>query len=273
MPSNTSLDGSADYSLEAGFVYPEQSVLVERADQKRLHACCEIEPEVFGDVADPGLVGRRPTVMVAETIAACMPGWGQVLTVHRLTQMRPIKLDETLTLSGRVDGLTPHPRGQVLKTSWRYIAAEGDVVFEVQPEGLIIDPNYTPGSGERPEKLVVVERAYENALVKTCTPEATMAYCEGTHNPIHFDPVHAREFGFRAPILAGTHTMSFLMEPLYRRYSPRTFTLALGFKRPAFWDDVLTVQATSAEGYFDYLRAVNADNKCVADCRIANLRE
>ena len=83
----------------------------------------------------------------------------------------------------------------------------------------------------------------------------------------------AQQFGFRVPILAGTQTMSFLLEPLYRNYSPQEFFLTIGFMRPVFWDDDLEIQATKKNVYFDHIKAINADKKCVADCVVQNLSE
>lgn len=144
----------ADYLLEAGFQYPERHISISAAEQHRLHGWCDMAPEVFGEVADPSLVGRLPVVMIAKREAA---------------------------------------------------------------------------------------RGYEHLLTKRCTPEATVGYCQGSNNPIHSDVTVAQQFGFRAPILAGTQTMSFLLEPLYRHYAPQAFSLTIRFMRPAFWDDVLTM--------------------------------
>ena len=261
----------ANYRLEPGFQYPERQISISSAEQQRLHGWCDITPEVFGETADPSLVGRLPMVMIANTIAVGRPGWGQVHTVHRMTQHRPIRLGEVLTLQGRIDGFEPHPRGQVLKSTWRYIDRDGETPFEVKPDGLLIDPAIELDRPKhKPESVV---REYEHILTKRCTPEATVGYCQGSNNPIHSDVEVARQFGFRAPILAGTQTMSFLLEPLYRNYAPQALSLIIRFMRPVFWDDVLTIEATNDSGYFDHIKATNADKKCVADCVIEHMRE
>ncbi len=277
MTNSASPHENADYRLEPGFQYPERRISISSAEQHRLHGWCDMAPEVFGDIADPSLVGRLPMVIIANTIAAGRPGWGQVHTIHRITQRRPIKLGESLTLQGVIDGFEPHPRGQVLKSTWRYIDRDGETPFEVNPDGLLIDPAFESKRPQRKPKTestdLGAERGYQPLLTKRCTPEATVGYCQGSNNPIHSDIEIAQQFGFRVPILAGTQTMSFLLEPLYRNYSPQEFFLTIGFMRPVFWDDDLEIEATKKNVYFDHIKAINADKKCVADCVVQNLRE
>ena len=98
----TIIEEYADYRLEPGFQYPDRHISISSAEQHRLHSWCDMAPEVFGDVADPSLVGRLPVIIIADTIAACRPGWGQVHTIHRITQHRPIRLGESLTLQGAI---------------------------------------------------------------------------------------------------------------------------------------------------------------------------
>lgn len=262
----------ADYRLEPGFRYPARKVVVSAAEQQRLHACCDMAPEVFGSVADPSLVSRLPMVLIANTIAACRVGWGQVHTIHRVRQRRPIRLGESLTLEGVIDGFEPHPRGQVLKSTWRYVDREGETPFEVIPDGLLIDPAYESKPSKPMPKAEAPGPRYERLLTKRCTPEATIAYSQGANNPIHSDLELAQQLGFRAPILAGTQTMSFLLEALFRNDTPQAFSLTVRFRRPVFWDDVLTIEATTNGAYLDHIRATNADGKCVAECLVENPR-
>lgn len=273
MASGAPHERYADYRLDPGFRFPERQISVSTEEQQRLHAWCDIAPDVFGDVADPSLIGRGPMVMIANTIAANRPGWGQVHTIHRIVQRRPIRLGESLTLQGVIDGFEPHPRGQVLKSTWRYLDRDGETPFEVKPDGLLIDPTLESKLPKRERKTEIAEAGYERLMTKRCTPEATVEYSRGANNPIHSDVALARELGFRAPILAGTQTMSFLLEPLYRHCSPKELSLVIGFMRPVFWDDVLDIEAARQGAYFNHIKATNAGGKCVADCLVEKVRE
>ncbi|MFT4563342.1 MAG: hypothetical protein ACI9BW_003096 [Gammaproteobacteria bacterium] len=263
-----SLEESSQFRLEAGFRFPEKTVVVDRDEQTRLHHWCEIEPEVFGDVADPALVTRLPVVMVANTIVAQRPSWGQVHTTHRVLQRRPVLLGESLTLTGAIDGFLPHPRGEIMQCSWLYQDAAGEIALEVYPEALLIDPAIDPrqpGANKVPQP----QSEQSNYLfTKRCTPQATTGYCEGTNNLIHIDLAAAQQFGFRAPIIAGTQTMSFLLEAIYRSRSPQALALTIGFKRPVFWDDELAIVVTELDNGSQYIRALNEGKKCVADCLV-----
>ncbi|MDA0822539.1 MAG: MaoC/PaaZ C-terminal domain-containing protein [Proteobacteria bacterium] len=263
-----SLEESSDFRLEVGFRFPEKSVVVDREEQTRLHKWCDIEPTVFGDVADPALVTRLPVVMVANTVVAQRPEWGQVHTTHRMLQRRPILIGESLTLTGVIDGFVAHPRGEIMQCSWFYQDANGEIALEVYPEALLIDPAIDPRRSAANERVKPPAEQTKYLFTKRCTPQATAGYCEGTNNLIHLDLAAAQRFGFRAPIIAGTQTMSFLLEAIYRAYSPHALALTIGFRRPVFWDDELAIVVTERDAGSQYIQALNKAQKCVADCLV-----
>jgi acyl dehydratase len=267
----STLEESSQYSLDTGFRYPDKTVVITEEEQRRLHGWCDLDREIFGNVADPSLVGRLPVVMTSNTIISCRPDWGQVHTTHRIIQHRPILLGESLRVSGENIDLVPHARGEVLQSAWRYFDADGEVPFEVRPDGLLIDPMYESKRGDKRISRDFNRPEYVHVLTKQCTPEATVGYCEGTNNPIHSDVHIAKEFGFRAPIIAGTQTMSFLLEAVYRTRSPTSISLTINFKRPVFWDDELTVVMADREAGVQHIEAINSAGKCVADCLVDDI--
>ncbi|MFT4585283.1 MAG: hypothetical protein ACI915_004884 [Gammaproteobacteria bacterium] len=268
MNEHQSMEESSGFRLEVGFRFPERNVVIDREEQTRLHHWCDIEPAVFGDVADPALVTRLPVVMVANTIVAQRPDWGQVHTTHRVLQRRPILLGESLTLTGTIDGFVPHPRGEILQCSWVYQDANGEVALEVYPEALLIDPTIKPKQSAVKTRAKSQAEKTKHLFTKRCTPQATAGYCEGTSNLIHLDLAAAQRFGFRAPIIAGTQTMSFLLEAIYRGRSPHALALTIGFRRPVFWDDELAIVVTERENGSQYIQALNNTKKCVTDCLV-----
>lgn len=267
MALDPALEAFREYPIEPGFAYPEQIISIDVAEQRRLHGYCDIEPGLFGNTADPSLVSRLPIVMLSNTIVVQRPRWGQVHTVQRIEQRRPVATGEALNLYGTIDRCAPHPRGEIMKSTWRYIDACNKTVLVVRPDVLMIDPD---GGSATAKKPGVAEAGAESSLLwsKTCTPEKTVGYCEGTFNPIHDNPKVANSFGFRAPIIAGTQTMSFLLEPIYRRAAVDTLDVTIQFRRPVFWDDVLGIEAVENPQGYSYIRASNADGKVVADCTI-----
>ncbi|MCZ6665377.1 MAG: MaoC/PaaZ C-terminal domain-containing protein [Gammaproteobacteria bacterium] len=262
--------GDGVYRAEAGFEFPIENITITRDEQRRLHGWCDIEPEVFGELADPTFVARRPVLLNTATMRQSRPRWGKVHTVHRITQRRPIRLDETLVMSGRINSLEPHPKGIVIKSTWTYRDARGEIPFIVEPDLLMIDPGIEPLSRSARSEHDVETGKYEFLARKQCTPESTLGYCEGSENPIHLDPEYARGFGFRAPIIAGMQTVNFLLEPVYRRQPPDTLALHIRFLRPVFWDDALVIEGRRDDsGGLQAVRALNEDGKCVADCQFA----
>ena len=265
------LEESSAYSLEKGFQYPDKSVIITREEQRRLHRWCDLDADVFGDVADPSLIGRLPVVITSNMMITCRPDWGQVHTTHRITQHRPILLDEALRVSGENIDLVPHPRGQVLQSAWRYYDADGEMPFEVRPDGLLIDPLFESKQTVKQTRDASNYLDYTHVLTKQCTPQATVGYCEGTNNPIHSDVQIARQFGFRAPIIAGTQTMSYLLEAVYRTLSPQSISLTISFKRPVFWDDKLDIVMMDREAGAKHIAALNSSGKNVADCLVEDI--
>lgn len=258
------------YRTEIGYEYPAMNFVVTAETQRRLHGHCAIDENVYGDYADPTFVAHEPIILNTQTVLANHPERAPVHTVHRIEQRRPIRLGETLQMKGRVHAITDHPKGWTLTTVWEYRDTDGDLVFVVTPDVLMIDPERAeggrsskPGAGSRGED------GFTHFLRKQCTPETTLGYCEGSTNKIHFDPKTAESFGFRAPIIAGNQTVNFLMEGVCHDGLPETLSIEARFLRPVFWDDALDVQVRDTEdGRREGVRVVNGAGKIVADLRV-----
>ncbi|MEM7541804.1 MAG: hypothetical protein AAF384_09465 [Pseudomonadota bacterium] len=265
----------SEYRLESGFAYPTKEVVIEASEQQRLHQCCGITADIFQNQVDPALLSRLPIVMLSNTIVATMPGWGQVHIVHHIEQHRPIRLGERLIMAGTVAEPLEHPRGFVAMSNWIYRDEAGDIAFEVRPEVLLLDAARATAAkpSSKSGGAPIDALAYEDVGEKVCTPATTVRYCEGTYNRVHDDIKVAKKLGFRAPIIAGTQTMNFLMEPIFSHSKAPRISLRIRFMRPVFWDDTLVIQAARSSGVFKCVRAMNAQKKCVADCAIEFLKQ
>lgn len=257
---------------EVGYRWPEETVMVTRAEQERLHRWCAIEPQVFGDIADPALVARPPILHNTAAIRASRPGWGPVHVIQRVQQRRAIALDEPLVLRGEVTALSPHARGVMLVSRWSYRDADGAEVFVVTPDVLMLDPK--PPAGEAREARGTVSAGGTTEPAETlahhqCTPSSTLGYCEGSENLIHLDPDYARGFGLRAPIIAGVQTINFLVAPLYRERRRDALAFSVRFRRPVFWDEALEIRGRrDAAGGLAATWAVNETGRVVADLEL-----
>lgn len=255
------------YRTEVGYTFPVFEVTITPEEQHRLHGHCDIPESVYGDFADPTFIARDPITLNTQTILANHPERAPVHTVHRIEQHRPVRLGETLEMSGRVTAIDDHPKGWTMTSLWEYRNTDGEVVFVVTPDVLMIDPARptAPGTSKRTSE----PDGFDLLLQKQCTPETTLGYCEGSTNKIHLDPETAQSFGFRAPIIAGNQTVNFLMAAVCRDGLPDTLAIEARFLRPVFWDDAIDIEGRCGrDGTYAHFRAANRDGKTVADLRV-----
>ena len=261
------------YRVEAGFVFPDETIALAKAEQRRLHGHCDIPPERYGESCDVGLLARRPILATTAASQACLPDFAPVHIVQRLRQHAPVALGETLALGGRYVEIGEARRGLVTRSLWEYRRADGAVVLTVEPDVMLVDPGKkagTPGGGKRPAAAPEPEGgAWAELARKECTPETTCGYCLNTTNLIHTDPATARRYGFRAPIIAGNQTVNFMLEALALDAQPVSFDMEIRFRKPVFWDEGIDIEGCrDAEGRLTAIRAVNDQGVTVADATV-----
>jgi len=267
----------------AGDAFADETLVIDAAYQRRQHGFCDIAPSVYGDRVDPTFLARRPIPMNVEMMQSRHPDCGYVHVIQRIVQVAPVRLGEALVLRGRVTAVEPVARCWMVKSEFHLTRADGALAVTVLPEILLADrarmeaPGNRPGAHkDKPRAASAEDSGFEVLTTRQCTPEATLGYCEGSTNLIHLDPDYAREYGFRAPIIAGNQTINFLMEGLAADGPPDSLDSTIRFRRPVFWDDALTVTGRRAAGEDGHtrlreLRARNAHGKIVAECRIDSL--
>jgi len=261
------------YRVEAGYAFPEETLVVSAAEQRRLHGWCDIPESRYGGMADSGFLARRPVLLNTASMTAARPEVGKVHIVHRLVQHRPVALDTPVRMTGRYTEIEDHPRGWIAHSVWAFRGPGGAPVFDVRPQVMMIDPARARQAGEGGGRAAGRNEddsaRFAPLTRKQCTPESTCGYCEGTKNLIHIDMAHAQSFGFRAPIIAGNQTVNFLLEALALERVPESFDLTIRFLRPVFWDDALVIEGRRrGDGTLAAVRAVNGDGKIAANCRV-----
>ena len=82
-------------------------------------------------------------------------------------------------------------------------------------------------------------------------------------NRIHDDPEIARQFGFRAPIAAGIMGSHIMMEALVRDGGgpPQQLAMEVRFRRPMFWDELLTVTGERTNGHLSRVALMKPEGK------------
>lgn len=243
-----------------GLVYAQRSLTVEADEQDRLLRLCGLDPSVFGETIDPAAF---ITLAIQEGVRNRIHANGTVNLGQRLIQHRPLKLGEPLTVHGRILSVQPVPRGHVAVSETWYCGEDGQRAMTTGRHSLRPGPAMTEakGAGERPEPVIADPTRLARLGSATLTPEGVIAYT-GPENPIHTVPEAARAKGFRAPIIGGGQGVRFLTHALWRRFSPRTLSLDIRFRRPVFWDDTVEVVADEHEGRWRAIGLVVGGKVC-----------
>jgi acyl dehydratase len=154
------------------------------------------------------------------------PAIGLVHISNEITQRRPVRADETLSLKVWATPLEPHPRGRQFSVRTE-VSVGGEIVWEEVSTNL----KRGGGSGEPGE------RAQREILPRTATWNLTgdlgrrYAAVAGDYNPIHIHPLTARLFGFPSAIAHGMWTKARCLAALESRL-PDAFSVKVSFRKP-----------------------------------------
>ena len=181
-----------------------------------------------------------------------LPAIGLVHIFNRITQRRPIRATETLSLRVRATPIEPHPRGK--QFSIRSEALVGDeLVWEEISTNL---RRGSGGDGRAPE----VPSAEDLPATATWRLPGDLgrryAGVSGDMNPIHMHPLSARLFGFPTAIAHGMWTKARCLAALESRL-PESFTVEAAFRWVLSNPDVdgLIISMTSPDRIDEYLGA------------------
>lgn len=241
---------AASPRVEAGEAFQDETLMITSAYQRDMLDFCEIDPALYGDEVDPGLLARRPISIIGTALFDNHPERGYVHTVQHIERLRPIHLDAPIAMSGQFTKIEDHPRGWLMHARFEYRLANGDLALVVSPIALMADPERNtaaPGKKSGPQPSVEQRRAdlaaegWRDLKIKTCTPENVVGYCGATRNLIHTDPAYAQTFGFRAPITAGNQMVNWHLEAAKLAAPAAQFEGEVRLLRPVFWDDAITM--------------------------------
>src|SRR5690606_319651 len=155
------------------------------------------------------------------------PLLGMVHVANRITQYRPIRIDEPMTLRVRVQDLRPHEKGK-----------QFDVISEAHVEGELVWSDVSTylrrggggsGSGGGGKQLA----APTPDAIWRIPGDIGRRYAEvsGDRNPIHLHPLTAKAFGFPSAIAHGMWTKAHAVAAFEGRL-PEAYTVDVKFKLP-----------------------------------------
>jgi acyl dehydratase len=185
------------------------------------------------------------------------PAVGLVHIENRITQHRPVRLGETLSIRVRATGLESHPRGKKFS-----LISQARVGQELVWEEESVNLRRGKSDTAPPDAAAPLPAPDAQALPQTAVWRLPgdlgrrYASVSGDHNPIHIHPLTAKLFGFPSAIAHGMWTKARCLAALENRL-PSAYTAEVAFRRPillpgkvAFGEDDARfgVRAASREG-------------------------
>ena len=167
------------------------------------------------------------------------PAVGLVHIENAITQHRPVRVDEELTLRVSPTQARPHPKGTQFSIQTQ-VRVGRELVWE--ETSTMLRRGKGEGEGAR-EAFEVPETVAEWRLPGDLGRR--YASVSGDSNPIHMYPLTAKAFGFDRPIAHGMWTKA---RALAAQRLPDSFTVQVAFKKPIFLPG--TVRFGAAGGRF-----------------------
>lgn len=251
--------------LVPGFEFTPWRFAVDADYQARKLACCGIDPAIWDNCLDPSnfaLLTIRHVNRDGFSIN------GSVHMIQRYRQLRPVKIGEEIELRGRVTGIEPAPRGTLMHAGFEVVRADGSVAMELSRTSVRMSQDGErkgPAAGAKPAADNPDAPAMGLPVIgeKQLTPEGVGNFSDDRMNRIHDDPEVARQFGFRAPIAAGIMGSHILMEALVKDGAgpPQELEMEVRFRRPMFWDELLTLHGEQAGGHLSRIALMKPEGK------------
>jgi acyl dehydratase len=223
----------------------ETTVAIDRDHLARYALVCGFRQ---GDVLPPTYphvlaFRQQVALMVAPSFPFALAG--MVHVGNRITQLRPIRASEPLTLRVHAQDLRPHPRGRQFDMITEALAEEQPVWSETCTYLRREKPRAGPPASRPAERSAPPERPTPSAVWRV--PKSIgrrYASVSGDINPIHLNPFAARLFGFPRAIAHGMWLKARCIAALEGRL-PDAVIVDVEFKSPLLLPS--TVAFSSAE--------------------------
>lgn len=256
----------------AGFTFTPRRFRFDRAAEERMLSVTGAGPRAFGGCIDPAAVIPHA---IREAVLNGITANGMVNMVQRIVMDAPLDLDDELEVTGRVAEVHPTPRGLVWICDTDYAPAGGGPGIRTRRTALMTDPSVRADPGQRgtlprPEPAVTDPEALRTLATVEMTPDDCLRYCGDTTNLIHTDPDFARNAGYRAPIVGGSHGVRYMTAALWQARTPRRLDVEIMFRRPIFWDDTFDIRLAESDGDWTALCTARA-GKVLSEMRINSL--
>jgi len=173
------------------------------------------------------------------------PMVGMVHVANAITVARPVRADETVSLTVRADDLRPHPAGRqfdVLASA----TVDGELVWSGRSTYL---RRGKPAAGSKERKDRTAAPPPAGAVAQLRVPAdigRRYGAVSGDRNPIHLYGVTAKAFGFPSAIAHGMWLKARTLATLEGRL-PDAFTVDVAFKLPVLLPATIAIAAAAGE--------------------------
>ena len=260
-------NGSQPYQ---GSRYQQRTFSIGAEEEQVLHEACGIDARIFSGCIDPAaFVG----IGIQEAVRNGIPIVGALNTRQELALFRPVKYAEMFTIGGGISAAERTPRGEIIIIEVSLLDASGATVLRSTEHML------RRAAAAEPATAAPAKRSSEEPATPTATkeighaqltPDSVRASSIKTVNPVHTDPVAARNAGFRVPIAGGAQSVRYLTAEIWRKFSPAACELDIRFKRPIFWDDRCQILVDGSDGDWRTI-SLARDGKAALEIRIESL--
>ena len=211
-------------------------VTVER--QARYHAAAEVPQDLFGDSVDLSILANDTILATSYLKNQAVDG---LHAGQRMRQDEPVRLDEPLTLKGRIASIRATAKGNIVVYAFDFQRRDGSIPVTGELISFQVDPVAIRKTGAG--KPVAADTAgFHTAGHKALRPELVAAYSfEFPSYLVHFDAGQAAAVGLRAPVAQGLMSLTWMMEAVARAGLPTAINIAADFRSPIFWDDSVDI--------------------------------
>jgi acyl dehydratase len=233
----------AGQDLEEGLLLKPWHAVVSAERQLGYHDAAEVPRGLFGATVDLSILANDTILAMRYLKKTPMDG---LHAGQRMQQLVPVRIDEPLTVQGRVREVRDTPKGRFQHTAFtfqdekRVTKVAGELTyFRVHPHAKVAP--------------AAVDRAFDRSgwasvARMTLTPQRVAGYSrEFPTYKVHFDPEVAASVGLRVPVAQGLMSFTWMMRAIAEAGLPEKFTLSATFRRPVFWDETVEVLRRGAD--------------------------
>lgn len=203
--------------------------------QRRYHDAAQVPMGLFGGQVDLSILANdtihATTYLKTEDVDGLHAG-------QRMTQRRPVRLGEELTLKGRVSEIKPAKRGAFVTFAFDFVTADGDVPVTGTLVSFRVDAAAMRQQDGTPPADQPDLAGFRRMGAKHTTPERVKAYSfEFPDYLVHFDPKAAADVGLPAPVAQGLMSFTWMTELVAAQRNPDVIDISATFRQPIYWDN------------------------------------